>query len=249
MDDTLIWAEDLTTLEQRVRTVLDRCRQYNVTISKKKFEIGSTIDFAGHIISNMGIRPNDDKYKAVTDFPRPTNTSDLRSFLGLAQQLGAFIPDLSHMLSRMRLLLKKGTAWVWLPEHEEDFKLVKKTLPSEKTMVKPFDADLQTILLTDASRLYGIGYCLVQKTAAGQLSLIQCGSCSLTGTQQRYATIELECMAIQWAVQKCDFYLRGLPNFDIWTDHKPLVGIFDKCLHQLDNPRLTRMREKLTVLG
>ena len=54
-------------------------------------------------------------------------------------------------------------------------------------------------------------------------------------------------MAIQWAVQKCDFYLRGLPNFDIWTDHKPLVGIFDKCLHQLDNPRLTRMREKLTV--
>ena len=54
-------------------------------------------------------------------------------------------------------------------------------------------------------------------------------------------------MAIQWAIQKCDFYLRGLPNFDIWTDHKPLVGIFDKCLHQLDNPRLTRMREKLTV--
>ena len=44
-----------------------------------------------------------------------------------------------------------------------------------------------------------------------------------------------------------DSYLRGLPNFDIWTDHKPLVGIFDKCLHQLDNPRLTRMREKLTV--
>ena len=132
----------------------------------------------------------------MTDFPRSTNTSDLRSFLGLAQQLGAFIPDLSHMLSRMRLLLKKGTAWVWLSEHEDDFILVKKTLTSEKTMVKPFDADLQTILLTDASRLYGIGYCLVQQTADGHLSLIQCGSCSLTGTQQRYATIELECMAI-----------------------------------------------------
>ena len=97
VDDTLIWAEDMGTLDQRIRTVLDRCRQYNVTISKKKFEIGSKIDFAGHIISDQGIRPNDDKYKAVTDFPRPTNTSDLRSFLGLAQQLGAFIPDLSHL--------------------------------------------------------------------------------------------------------------------------------------------------------
>ena len=56
-----------------------------MTISKKTFEIGSTFDFAGHIISDMGIRPNDDKYKAVTDFPKPNNTSDLRSFLGLAQ--------------------------------------------------------------------------------------------------------------------------------------------------------------------
>ena len=115
VDDTLIWAEDINTLEQRVRTVLVRCRQYNVTISRKKFEFRSTLDFASHIISDQGIRPNDDKYKAVTDFPRPNNTSDLRSFLGLAQQLGAFIPDLSHMLSRMRLLLKKGTAWDLAP--------------------------------------------------------------------------------------------------------------------------------------
>ena len=50
---------------------------------------------------------------------------------------------------------KKGTAWLWLSEHEEDFILVKKTLTSDKTMVKPFDVDLPTILLTNASRLYG----------------------------------------------------------------------------------------------
>ena len=46
VDDTLIWAEDINPLEERVRTVLDRCRQYNVTISRKKFEIGSTLDRA-----------------------------------------------------------------------------------------------------------------------------------------------------------------------------------------------------------
>ena len=33
VDDTLIWAEDIKTLEERVRTVLDRCKQCNVTIS------------------------------------------------------------------------------------------------------------------------------------------------------------------------------------------------------------------------
>ena len=78
------------------------------------------------------------------------------------------------------------------------------------------------------------------------ISLIQCGSCSLSETQQRYATVEFECLAIKWAVNKCNFYLRGLPAFIVLTDHQPLVGIFPKQLHELGNARLMRMREKLT---
>ena len=58
-------------------------------------------------------------------------------------------------------------------------------------------------------------------------------------------TIELECMAIQWAIQKCSYYLRGLPTFEVWTDHKPLVGIFTKNMCYLKNTRLMRMREKI----
>ena len=65
--------------------------------------------------------------------------------------------------------------------------------------------------------------------------MIQCGSSSVTPTQQRYATIELECMAIKWAIHKCAFYLLGLPTFQVWTDHRPLVGIFQKDLPDIDN--------------
>ena len=103
VDDTLIWAEDLPNLKSRIKTVLDRCRELNVTISRKKFEIGTSIEFAGHIVSDQGIRPDDQKYTAVADFPRPTSVSTVRSFLGLAQQLGSFIPDLSHMLSLIHI--------------------------------------------------------------------------------------------------------------------------------------------------
>ena len=40
---------------------------------------------------------------------------------------------------------------------------------------------------------------------------------SLTPTQTRYAIIELECMAIQWAIQKCSYYLlsRNILSVDI----------------------------------
>ena len=31
----------------------------------------------------------------------------------------------------------------------------------------------------------------------------------------------------------------------IWTDHRPLVGIFDKALAALENARLMRMQEKI----
>ena len=68
----------------------------------------------GHIVSHNGIRPDDDKYKAIKEFPAPKNLKDLRSFLGLANQLAAFVPDLAHTSAG---LLKKGNAWVWEKEH------------------------------------------------------------------------------------------------------------------------------------
>ena len=52
-------------------------------------------------------------------------------------------------------------------------------------------------------------------------------------------------MAIQWAITKSEFYLRGLPAFDVLTDHRPLVSVFRKQLSQLENARLMRVREKI----
>ena len=39
--------------------------------------------------------------------------------------------------------------------------------------------------------------------------------------------------------------MRGLPNFEVLTDHRPLVGVFRKQLSLLENARLMRMREKI----
>ena len=56
--------------------------------------------------------------------------------------------------------------------------------------------------------------------------------------------MELECLAIVHAIQKCHYYLAGITRFKVWTDHRPLVG---KHLHLLQNQRLMWMREKLTA--
>ena len=71
VDDTLIWADSPATLEQRIRTILQRCRENNITISKKKFHIGQSIAFAGYIISQDGIKPNPDLLASLSAFPQP----------------------------------------------------------------------------------------------------------------------------------------------------------------------------------
>ena len=68
---------------------LKRCEENNITISRKKLELGDSIHFAGYIISDSGIRPDDDKFAALRNFQQPNNAKELRSFLGLVPQFCA----------------------------------------------------------------------------------------------------------------------------------------------------------------
>ena len=138
VDDTLIWVKGMEELVIRTRIILDRCRENNITISQEKLELGKRIHFAGHINSDEGIQPDKEKYAAISRFPRPGSVKDLRSFFGLAQQLASFVPDLAHMTSMLRPLLKKDIAWTWTDNHEKSFQEVKNLLTS-KTIIRPFD--------------------------------------------------------------------------------------------------------------
>ena len=81
-------------------------------------------------------------------------------------------------------------------------------------MLHPFDPKVKTVVITDASHLHGIGFALVQ-VYKDKLALIQCGSASLSLTQSRYSTVELACLAIVHAIQKCHYYLAGIPRFEV----------------------------------
>ena len=252
VDDMLIWAPTKAILFKRIRTFLNRMRADNIKLSRKKFQIGQDLKFVGYQVSAEGIRPDPAKVAGISNFASPKSTTELKSFLGLAQQLGFFLPDLSHATSSMRELLKKNVAWLWTPEHEEEFQKAKQILTSP-ALVKPFDPSLKTVLLTDASRLHGMGYALCQEEGMinGQpkLRLIACNSRSFTPTQQRYATVELECLAIKWAVEDLLFYLQGMPEITVVTDHNPLLGVFKKHLYEIDNTRLLKYREVLMGHG
>ena len=63
--------------------------------------------------------------------------------------------------------------------------------------------------------------------------------------------IELEMLAIAWACQKTRIFIEGLSRkqFEIWTDHAPLVPILEKqSLPDIANKRLQRLKMKVEHL-
>jgi len=235
VDDVLIQAADEPELRERLITVLEACKSHGITLSRDKAAIGEEFKFAGFIVSASGCRPDPAKLKAITAFPRPKDTTGVRSFLGLAAQLGHFIPDLAHVTDPLRQLLRKGVAFTWLPDHEKSFEETKQILTSTPLVTHHFDPAKPAKLLTDASRINGLGFALMQGD-----NLVQCGSRSLSPAETRYAVIELECLAIGWAVCACRHYLL-CSHFEVITDHRLLVGSFSKPLSDIDNPRIMRL--------
>ncbi len=246
VDDILIFAEDYKQLFERVETVLQRCTDHNITLSRSKIEIGHKVTFAGYDVSAAGYSPTANRIKAITDFPTPfKDKTAVKSFLGMCTGLGSkFIPDFVHASKELNELTKKNTAWTWGEVHEEAVAEIKKILTSD-LILKNFDANWKTQVVTDASRS-GLGFALMQQDPdTNKWFLVQCGSRTTSGAESRYAVCELEGLAIDFAVRKCRHYLLGMQWFEVITDHKSLKGVFAKPLDEVQNARLRRYRERL----
>jgi hypothetical protein len=245
VDDVLVYAPSLSVLKQRVHAFLDRCSTHGVTLKRSKSQIAVTeADFGGFHLSEMGIQCSSDLLKSIREFPRPKNLTDLRSWFGLVNQLGNFSPDITQIMEPFRPLLQKNSCYLWLPEHEQAFNEAKRRLSSPPVLTY-FAVNRPTLLATDASRLHGLGFVLLQMVD-GVWKTVQAGSRFLTPTESRYAMIELEALGACWAMKKCDMFLRGLPHFKLITDHQPLIPILNsKGIADVENPRLQRLMMKM----
>ncbi|KAL5489194.1 hypothetical protein EMCRGX_G018260 [Ephydatia muelleri] len=97
------------------------------------------------------------------------------------------------------------------------------------------DFNKEFVLQTDASNR-GIGAVLSQRDAAGGENPIAYFSKKLLPREERYSTIEKECLAIKLGMEAFRTYLLGRP-FIVETDHRSLVWM-DKLKDH--NSRLTR---------
>ena len=245
VDDILICASSLEELESKAIQVLSRLQKANIKVSKKKLRMGKSVPFAGFIVSESGVTPDPDNIICLQNVSPPKTQRQLKGFLGAIRQLQIFAPDLSHILRPLYDLTMKKNAFLWTDSQQQAFDKIKDLLKSD-LKVTFFDSKKKSILLCDASKLFGIGHALCQQEEDGKLRLIQCASRSLTPTENNYSVTELEMLAIVYAFQKNDHFLRGCTNLEVWTDHRALPHIFENPIGKCPNTRLIRMRLKLS---
>ena len=131
----------------------------------------------------------------------------------------------------LRDLMKKEIDWNWDEPQEKAFLTVKKQLSSTPVLAH-FNPDKPTKVSVDASS-YGLGGVLFQKQE-NDWKPVFCASRSLTATEQRYAQVENEALAVTWNCERFQDYLLGLSKFTIETDHKALLALLKtKLLDEL----------------
>lgn len=108
------------------------------------------VTFLDCIISSSDISPELKKTEAIMYLDEPTNVSELRSFLGMVNHLGKFIPQLAEKDKLLQDLLWKKTCWVWGAEQARAFQNLKDALMSPPVLTM-YDPNSKLKVSADAS--------------------------------------------------------------------------------------------------
>ncbi|CDJ35189.1 OSJNBa0042F21.10 protein, related [Eimeria mitis] len=220
LDDVLIYSPDLPShvalLQQVLRIFLDQ--QFYPKFRKCKFS-KQELTYLGYTISAEGIKPAEDKIKAIQSWPKVlANDMQVRQFLGTANCFRMFMgPDYAKVARQLVDLTHKGAPFQWTDLHTQAVQRLKRRLIDYTTLQVP-DATKPFELYTDASG-YAIGAVLEQPgQPIGFLSQV------MSPTQQRYSTYDQELLALVTALDKWAHLLR-VSKVTAHADHQALTHL------------------------
>ena len=143
-----------------MRIVLEMLREKKLyaKFSKCEFWLDS-VSFLGHVVSKDGVMVDLSKIEAVKSWVRPTNVTEVRSFVSLASYYRRFVKGFSSVASQLKNLTKQNVPLVWSYECEERFLKLKTLLTTAPILTFPVEGK-NFIVYCDASNS-GLGAVLM----------------------------------------------------------------------------------------
>ena len=257
MDDNLLYDAPGSLEEHwwRVIDFLECCANNGIILNPKKFQFcQKTVNFAGFHLTESTVEPLPKYLESITHFPTPKSTTDIKAWFGLVNQV-AHYAQLRDQLQPFRKFLSPSVPFVWDHSLQQAFEASKQgIIDAIKEGVEIFDVKRKTCLRSDWSK-EGIGFYLSQKHCAcdGDVPgccengwrITLCGSRFLKKSEERYAPIEGEALAVAWALEQTRYFTMGCDDLVVVVDHKPLTKILgDRALDEISNPRIFRIKQR-----
>ena len=216
--------------ELHAKAVIDRLTSVSLTIKPTSVNLGnSEIRILGHLIDGNGIKLDPEKKRLIMSWPQPETGEQLASFLGLGTYLRDHIRHYADITAPLESA-KKQKNIQWTESLKQSFELVKRAF-STAPFLKFADFSKRFVIACDASWI-GVGAVLYQPDddddTITPYNIVAICSKKLTETQQRYPIYKKELWAIVYALRKFHSYIWGRPDTVIYTDHKPLIHIFNQ---------------------
>ena len=198
LDDVIVFSTTWDDHMKNLKEVLLRLREAGLSIKLKKCQFGMDhCTYLGHVVGSGEVHPEPTKIHAVRSFPVPQTKKQVRVFLGLTGYYRRFISNYASIAAPLTDLTRKAapTRVVWTAKCVNAFQKLKESLCTAPVLQSP-DFSRPFILQTDASDR-GVGAILSQCDDNGQDHPVAYFSRKLLLREQRYSTIEKECLAIK----------------------------------------------------
>ncbi|KAG5899439.1 hypothetical protein JTB14_033630 [Gonioctena quinquepunctata] len=239
LDDIIVVGRSFEDHVKNLEEVFLRLRNSGLKLSPKKCHLfQKEVRYLGHVVSGEGVAVDDQKIKAVKDWPIPKDIHQLRSFLGLCTYYRRYVLGFANIAKPLTRLTEGQTKFQWSEECQDSFRKLKGALINAPILSYPLPKG-KFILDTDASKV-GLGAVLSQ-IQEGQEKVIGYFSKTLSKPERNYCVTRRELLAVVKGVEHFYKYVYGR-RFLLRTDHAAL-----KWLLQFKNPegQVARWIERL----
>jgi len=246
LDDIIVYSDSFQEHMDHLTQVFGKVKKSGMKLSPGKCHLfREKVKYVGHIVSGAGIEADPDKVEQVRNWPVPTQSDEVRTFLGFTGYYRRFVQDYAKIAKPLNDLLQGNCAkrkahrrkvsdnnsvqtgsFVWADAQQLAFDKLKELLTTPPVLIYP-DYKKPFVLHTDAS-MNGLGAILYQEHE-GKERVIAFASRGLSKAERNYPVHKLEFLALKWAViKKFSDYLYG-NSFVVFTDNNPLTYVLQKA--------------------
>lgn len=224
LDDIIVVTETFDEHMSLLQLVHERLSEASLTINVEKSHfLRSSLRYLGFVIDGKGLRTDPEKVKAIMEYPRPTTSTEIKRFVGLASWYRRFIRNFAIIAAPIHDIhagIKKGKPIKWNDAAEAAFNELKCQLPKSPILATP-DFTKMFSIHCDASNV-GIGAVICQDPEEIPIAF---ASRKLLKAEVKYTTTEKECLAVIFAIEKFRGYIEST-KFKVYTDHSALTWLF-----------------------